>query len=102
MQDKDNNLKLLNDKIKALETELSSRNFEISRFRVQSPTNSFNPSNEETKRFNEAIERRNHEMQQLRKTLEKKSLDIKELEHKIFGLEQELHSKIFEINSLKR
>ena len=34
-------------------------------------------------------------MQQLRKALQQKSVNIKELEQKIFALEQEINSKVF-------
>ena len=49
IQEKDNNIRILSDKVRSLEHELSNRNLEISRFRHQPGTNSF--SNEESKKL---------------------------------------------------
>lgn len=45
-------IKILQEKTKSFESELSNRNLEISRFRHQSPINSFGGSNEEYKKHN--------------------------------------------------
>lgn len=50
---------------------------EISRFRHQSPVNSFSGGNEESRRQNEMVDKKNHEIQQLKRTIEQKNISMK-------------------------
>ena len=58
IHEKDNNIRILNDKVRSLEHELSNRNLEISRFRHQSSTTSL--GNEESKKLSENLEKKNN------------------------------------------
>lgn len=104
---------MLNQKIKVLETELSNRNLEISRFRYQNDQSSSKSltnttalssphNNKELSKLSTLLEAKNNELHRTKRTIEQKQLMIKELEQKVQKVELQLNDKIFEANNLKR
>ena len=57
LHEKDNNIRILSDKVRSLEHELSSRNLEISRFRHQSSTSALA---EDSRKLNDNLEKKNN------------------------------------------
>lgn len=72
IQEKENSIRLMQEKLRSLENELSSRNQEISRFRHQSHTG--NSSQDESRKLAEALERKNAEIQKCKRVFEQKCL----------------------------
>lgn len=78
-----------------MDNELTNRNMEISRFRHQSPVHSLGQPSDESRKFNEQLDKKNRQLQLLKRTLEQKNVNVKELEQKVYGLELEINNKVF-------
>lgn len=98
IKEKEHNFIIVKEKIKSLENELANRNLEISRFRPQVTSS----NTEEIRQLNDIIDKKNTEIQQLRREKENKKIQLWEQEQNYDALQIELNNKTFELNNIKR